>query len=64
MKKSLLLVAGVSIIRLCAISAFADDTPTTCSLATLHTTFARGFAATRWGAPYSVARISRALLVQ
>lgn len=46
MKKPLILSACTSIFAVCSLAAFADDSPTTCSLATLHGTMA--VANVRW----------------
>ncbi len=53
MRKSLILAACASILGLSALPVFADDAPTTCSLATLHGTMAWGGAAEKNGVPYS-----------
>jgi hypothetical protein len=54
MRKSLVLATCVSILGLSALPAFADDAPTTCSLATLHGTLAWGATGTsRYTGPYS-----------
>ena len=49
MRKPLILAACLSILGLNAYSAFADDSPTTCSLATLHGTYAYAGVAFRIG---------------
>jgi hypothetical protein len=54
MNTALSLIAGTSVLALTALSAFADGTPNTCSLETLHGTLAWGGAATnRYRGPNS-----------
>ena len=49
--KSLILCGCVSILGLSSVAAIADDEPTTCSLATLHGTYAYAGVYFRFGAP-------------
>lgn len=51
MKKLLMLPACLSTLGLCAFSAFAEDSPTSCSLATLHGTYAYAGVSYRYGSP-------------
>lgn len=53
MKRLLTSLACTSALALRALTASAEDSPTSCSLATLHGTYAFAFTETRHGAPFS-----------
>ena len=53
MKKSLMISTCAAILGLSSLAAFADDEPTTCSLATLHGTMAYANVTWHSGVPHS-----------